>query len=65
MGILDKLQKGVSALGLSGLTPENRPGASSESQLHAQGSKPTIMKGEHSVFDLDGATPEKYQNPEK
>ena len=38
MGILDKLQKGVSALGLSGLTPENRPGASSESQLHAQGS---------------------------
>tara|TARA_B100000524_G_scaffold312503_1_gene189470 strand:- start:123 stop:320 length:198 start_codon:yes stop_codon:yes gene_type:complete len=65
MGLLDKLQKGVSSLGFSGLTPEERAGANIKSQLHAQGETPAQLKGEHSVFDLDGVTPEKYQNPEK
>jgi len=65
MGLLDKLQKGVSSLGLSGTTPEKIAGANIKSQLHAQGETPAQVKGEHSVFDLDGSTPEKYQNPEK
>ena len=63
MGLKDKL--GSSVLGLAGLTPEKRAGAIPESELHAQGAAPSKVKGEHSVFDLDGLTPDKYQNPEK
>ena len=48
----------------AGATPSTREGASSTSQLHAQEINPTIMKGNHSEHDLDGRTPEKYQNPE-
>lgn len=58
MGIL-KNQIG-SILGLKGDTPALRQGALSTSQLHAQETNPTIMKAEHSVFDLDGKTQEKY-----
>lgn len=50
--------------GLKGATPATREGALTTSQLHAQESNPSIMKSEHSVYDLDGKTPSKYlDNP--
>jgi len=53
-----------SLLGLKGATPASRPGSSPLSQLHAQGTNPSVMKPEHSVFDLDGADQPKYlDNP--
>lgn len=53
-----------SNLGLKGATPGTREGALPTSQLHAQGVAPTTVKGEHSIHDLDGATPDKYlDNP--
>jgi len=62
-GIL-KNQLAQSSLGLKGATPATRPGANPGSQLHAQEINPTIMKADHSVHDLDGATPGKYlDNP--
>lgn len=57
MGIL-KNQLG-SNLGLKGETPELRSGALPTSELHAQG-KPTELRADHSIFDLDGKTPDKY-----
>lgn len=65
-----KLTKGDSRSGrnqnynYAGNTPGTRDGALSTSQLHAQEVNPTIMKADHSVHDLDGKTPEGYQNPE-
>lgn len=54
----------VSVHGLKGSTPSTREGALSTSQLHAQGARPTNMKPEHSVYDLDGKTQDKYlDNP--
>lgn len=58
MGIL-KNQLTQSKHSLKGATPATREGALPGSQLHAQG-KPTVMKAEHSVHDLDGLTPSKY-----
>lgn len=53
-----------SRLGLKGVTPETREGALTTSQLHAQGAAPTSVKPDHSIHDLDGATPDKYlDNP--
>ena len=63
MGLLEKI--GSSILGLKGETPSTRDGAIPESQLHAQGVNPSKVKQEHSVHDLNGLTPGKYQNPEK
>lgn len=57
MGIL-KNQLG-SNLGLKGETPAKRAGALSTSELHAQG-KPSELRADHSIFDLDGKTPDKY-----
>ena len=56
MGILSNQLPG-SRLGLQGTQPEQRAGALPTSQLHAQGTGPTIMKAEHSVHDLDGGKP--------
>ena len=54
----------VSQLGLKGTTPNPREGALSTSQLHAQGAAPSKMKAEHSIYDLDGQTQDKYlDNP--
>lgn len=58
MGIF-KTQLG-SNLGLKGETPATREGALSTSQLHAQGTGPVNLKADHSLYDLDGKTPEKY-----
>lgn len=53
-----------SRLGLQGTTPATREGALTTSQLHAQGAAPTTVQPDHSIHDLDGATPEKYlDNP--
>jgi hypothetical protein len=60
-GILNTQLKG-SNLGLKGTKPETREDALSTSQLHAQGSAPAAMKGEHSVFDLDGKKPATYRD---
>lgn len=58
MGILkDQIS---SNLGLKGVTPELRKGALTTSQLHAQDTNPTVMKADHSVYDLDGKTQSKY-----
>ncbi len=56
MGILSNQLPG-SRLGLQGTTPEKREGALTTSQLHAQGTAPTQMRAEHSIFDLDGKQP--------
>jgi hypothetical protein len=54
----------VSTLSLKGEKPAIRDGALNTSDLHAQGSQPSNMKAEHSIHDLDGATPPKYlDNP--
>ena len=64
MGILKNI--GSSILGLKGETPSTREGAIPESQLHAQEPfPPGNVKQEHSVHDLNGLSPKKYQNPEK
>ena len=39
-------------------------GALKTSQLHAQGTNPAKVKAGASELDLDGKTPDKYQNPE-
>ena len=50
--------------GLKGETPATREGASTNSQLHAQGSAPTTLQAGASIYDLDGQTPSKYlDNP--
>ena len=64
MGILKNI--GSSILGLKGETPSTREGANPKSELHAQEPYPPgNMKQEHSVHDLNGLSPKKYQNPEK
>ena len=57
MGILKNQLSSI--LGLKGETPAKRAGALSTSELHAQG-KPSELNPDHSIFDLDGQTPEKY-----
>jgi hypothetical protein len=52
-----------SNLGLKGGTPPNRDGASDLSQLHYNRKSKAQQPGD-SIFDLDGKTPNKYQNPE-
>ena len=52
-----------SKLGLGGQAPATREGALSTSELHYQ-TKVKSQRAEHSVLDLDGATPASYQNPE-
>jgi hypothetical protein len=52
MGIL-KNQLEQSKLGLNGVTPPKRQAA----DIHVKG---TSQPAEHSVYDLDGATPKKY-----
>ena len=49
-----------SNLSLKGLTPETREGALGTSELHAQGVAPASLKANHSLYDLDGKTPDKY-----
>jgi len=62
-GIFKTQLKG-SIHGLKGSTPATREGALTTSQLHAQKINPTIMKAEHSIYDLDGANQPKYlDNP--
>ena len=57
-GILNTQLQG-STLGLKGSTPDLRVGAEAPTGLHVD-TKSKIQKEEHSVHDLDGATPEKY-----
>ena len=59
MGILKNI--GSSILGLKGETPSIRDGANPKSEPYPPGN----MKQEHSVHDLNGLSPKKYQNPEK
>lgn len=59
MGILKNQLTGTN-LGLKGVTPEKRAGALPSSELHAQGTAPSVIKADHSVYDLDGVTPAKY-----
>ena len=62
-GILDN-QLPNSLLGLKGQQPPAHPSSDPLSQLHAQGSNPSVMDPGHSVFDLDGADQPKYlDNP--
>lgn len=53
-----------STLGLGGKAPATREGALTTSQLH-YGTKAKSQTAEHSNLDLDGKTPNSYQNPEK
>lgn len=62
-GILNNQLTGT-RLGLKGATPATRENALPSSQLHAQGAAPSTVKPDHSIHDLDGATPDKYlDNP--
>lgn len=60
-GILNTQLTGT-RLGLKGETPEPREAALHTSQLHAQGVNPASMKGEHSIYDLDGKKPSTYRD---
>lgn len=53
-----------STLGLGGKVPSTREGALPTSEIHYK-SKTKSQAADQSVFDLDGKTPESYQNPEK
>lgn len=60
-GILNTQLTGT-RLGLKGVTPATRENALPTSQLHAQGAAPASIQPDHSIYDLDGLTPEKYSN---
>jgi hypothetical protein len=60
-GILNTQLTGT-RLGFKGVTPATREDALTTSQLHAQGAAPASIKPDHSIYDLDGLTPEKYSN---
>jgi hypothetical protein len=62
MGILKNQIKSV--LGLGGKAPAVREGALTTSELHYK-TKTKSQTSEHSVFDLDGQTPQAYTNPER
>ena len=64
MGILKTFKTTPSVHSLKGTTPETREGALNTTQLHAQGTNPAKVKAGASKLDLDGKTPEKYENPE-
>tara|TARA_A100001201_G_scaffold27427_2_gene30126 strand:+ start:8048 stop:8242 length:195 start_codon:yes stop_codon:yes gene_type:complete len=64
MGILKSFNTQPSRHSLKGETPDIRDGALKTSQLHAQGTNPAKVKAGASELDLDGKTPDKYQNPE-
>lgn len=53
-----------STLGLGGKAPATREGALPTSQIHYS-TKSKTQAADQSVFDLDGKTPESYQNPER
>ena len=61
MSIKEK-QLEQSALGLKGLTPNRREGADAgTTKVHVKGI-PATVDINHSVHDLDGLTPKKYQD---
>lgn len=60
MALIDSVTQSV--LGLKGVTPELREGATQQSKLHVEDPKPGVQGDEifskdHSVYDLDGKVP--------
>lgn len=62
MGILKN--QITSNLGLKGKAPATRESALTTSETHYKAKSRSQTAG-HSVLDLDGKSPQSYQNPEK